>query len=101
MDIVEVLVVGNDFVSPWGPIGNPPKYVDGELSEMDDTFFILPEDLQRCMCSDGFKYDGVTAIANGSDALKLVTPVGEWLYKVYAVIWTDGDDQRVCLARRL
>ncbi|CQD25344.1 hypothetical protein BN970_07146 [Mycolicibacterium conceptionense] len=64
-----------DFLSPWGPIGGPPRY-RGELDGMDPTFLVMPSVVGACLRPGGSEFDGILGMCDQFGYLTLTTPVG-------------------------
>lgn len=87
-----------DFLSPWGPIGGPPRWRGGELSGMDSTFIITPDVLAKCFQPGGSEHDGIVAIADRSGYLTVVTAAGTWIYELFPARFDDDQGPSVYLA---
>lgn len=96
--MAEVLIeVTDEFVSPWGPIGGPPRW-RGELEGMDPTFAVTPDVVAACLRPGGSEVDGILGIADQGGYLTLVTPVGTWKYELFPAYFSDGEGPALYLA---
>lgn len=97
MPEIEIMVTDDDFMSPWGPIGGPPRY-RGELTGMDPIFAITPDVVGACLRPGGFNVSGILSIADPGGYLTLITPVGSWKYELFPACFDDGEGPALYLA---
>ncbi|CQD15721.1 hypothetical protein BN970_03306 [Mycolicibacterium conceptionense] len=86
-----------DFLSPWGPIGGPPRY-RGELDGMDPTFLVMPSVVGACLRPGGSEFDGILGMCDQFGYLTLTTPVGAWKYELFPAKFDDGQGPEIYLA---
>jgi hypothetical protein len=77
------------LMTPFGVVGNPPRYKGGE-EVVSSVFLVTPDVVAACLGSDGFTYDGFSAWADRCGVLTVVSDEGgRWKYVLYPGSWSD------------
>ena len=80
--------VTDSFMSPWGPVGEPPD-LDGNL---EPTFFIGADVVAECLQPQGCTHRGVTVTVDRAGFLTVATPDGIGKYELFPARFSDDLD---------
>ena len=88
---VVIDVSGDEPMTPWGPVGGPPRVRAGEVTGMDPVFLTTPDVLMGCFDPGGAIVDGIRGRASRDGFLTLESHEGVWVYELFPAVWSDDE----------